>query len=355
MKIIHRNLRAGEVKVVIESLDDLWYLSNIVRPNDLVKAKTERRLKGKEDIERSGKSERVTITVAVKVEKAEFKLENDTFRINGTIEEGPEDLIAIGSHHTIPVEIGTILTVIKENWTSFELSRLKEAEKSTLRPKLVIAVIEEGDAAIGLVRESKIEYFDLAKNIGGKYDTKGRQDRKAEFYSELTQLLENIVKKENVSAVILAGAGFEKENYHKYLAEKSPALRAKCVVENIGSHGRVGINEVMKRSETKKIEDEINSAKDIKTMHRLLGEIGKDSGLAAYGMKDIENAAASGAIEVLLICDNLFMKNRNAVNRIIEETKSSQGTAHLLNAEGEAGKQLTGLGGIAGILRYRIK
>jgi protein pelota len=353
MKIIHRNLRAGEIKIAVESLDDLWYLSNIVQPGDLVKAKTERRLKGKEDMERSGKSERVTITVTVRVEKAEFKLENDTFRIAGTIEEGPEDLVAIGSHHTIPVEIDSVLTIIKERWSNFEISRLKEAEKSTLRPKLVIAVIE--DAAIGLVRESKIEYFDLAKNIGGKYDIKGRQDRKAEFYSEMTQLLENIVKKENVSAVILAGAGFEKENYFKYLAEKCPLLRNKCVIENIGSHGRVGINEVMKRSETKKIEDEINSAKDIKTMHRLLGEIGKESGLASYGLKDIEDAVAVGAIEILLVCDDVFMKNREAVNRIIEQTKASQGTAHLLNAESEAGKQLTSLGGIAGILRYKIK
>jgi stalled ribosome rescue protein Dom34 len=49
------------------------------------------------------------------------------------------------------------------------------------------------------------------------------------------------------------------------------------------------------------------------------------------------------------------MKNRETVNKIIEETKSSQGTAHLLNWESEAGKQLSSLGGIAGILRYKIK
>ena len=354
MKIIHRNLRAGEVKVAVESLDDLWYLSNIIRPGDLVKAKTERRLKGKDDMERSGKSERITITIVIRVEKGEFKLENDTYRINGTIVEGPEDLVSIGTHHTISVEKETVLTIIKNRWSDYEVGRLKEAEKSSLRPKLLIAVIDEGDAAVGLVRESKIEYFDLAKNIGGKYDTKGRQDRKAEFYSELSQLLDSVSKRENLSAIIVAGAGFEKENFLKYLAEKNKDLSRRCVVENIGSHGRAGISEVMKRAETKKIEEEVGSARDIRLMHQLLGEIGKESGLASYGLKDVENAAQSGAVELLLINDDLFMGKRNKVDEIMQSVKSSRGAVHIVNSESEAGKQLTSLGGIAGILRYKI-
>ena len=45
MKLIHSNLRNGEVKVLTQNLDDLWYLSAIIEPKDIVKGKTLRKIK----------------------------------------------------------------------------------------------------------------------------------------------------------------------------------------------------------------------------------------------------------------------------------------------------------------------
>jgi len=104
MKILQKDLRHGMVRVMVENLDDLWYLSNVICPGDRVSARTERRVKAKDDMERAGKSERVAVTITLKVEKTDFRLENDSFRISGTITEGPEDLVSAGSHHTINVE-----------------------------------------------------------------------------------------------------------------------------------------------------------------------------------------------------------------------------------------------------------
>ena len=355
MKIYNRDLRHGTVKLGIENLDDLWYLSNIIAPGDLVKAKTERRLKAKDDMQRAQKSERVTITIALRVEKADFSLEADSLRINGTIVEGREDLVPMGSYHTINVEKDTQLTIIKDRWTGFDLQRLKDAETSSLRPKLLIAVIDDGDAAIGLARESKIEHFDLSKLIGGKYDTKGRQDRKKEFYKDIADAIDSILKKENVSTVILAGAGFEKENFHSFLCESRPETAKACVVENIGSHGRAGINEVMKRAKVKKIDEEVNAARDVRMVHQLLEEIGKDSGLAAYGISDVAGAMNMGAIETLIVCDDYFMKNRSEAESIMQGARGAKGAVHIVNHVGEAGEQLSSLGGIAAILRFKTR
>ncbi len=354
MKILYRDLKHGRVKLKVENLDDLWYLSNVVNAGDLVKAKTERRIKSREDIARAGKSERRSITIAVRVEKADFQSERDTYRITGIIEQCPEDLISIGSHHTINVEKGTILTIIKDRWSGFDLQRLKDAERSALRPKLLIAVIDEGEVNLGLVRESKIEHYDLSKLIGGKYEIKGRRERKLEFYKDTAEFISNILKKVKVSALILAGAGFEKENFHKFLNEKYPEIAEISVLENIGSHGRTGINEVMKRAKVEKIGEEINAAREIRIIHRLLKEIGNDSGLGVYGLDDVENAAGMGAVEILLVCDDLFLKNRERIERIMQNVKSTRGDIHIVNHEGEAGKQLSSLGGIAGILRFKI-
>lgn len=354
MKIFQKDLRHGKVKIGIENLDDLWYLSGIICPGDMVHAKTERRIKGKDDMERAGKSERVTITINLRVEKADFKLENDTFRITGIITDGPEDLISIGTHHTINVEKDSILTIVKDRWGIYELDRLKDAEKSALRPKILIAVIDVGDAEIALVRESKIERYDLSKAIGGKYDTCGRQERKQEFYKDTTDALAGILAKEAISGIIIAGAGFEKENFYRYLAEKRPEIAKIATLENIGSHGEAGVNEVMKRSRAKKIDEEINAAKDVRMLSRVLEELGKDSGLAVYGLPDAEGAACSGAVETLLICDDLFIKNRQRLEPIMQNVKNARGLVHILNHAGDAGKQLSSLGGIAAVLRYRI-
>lgn len=342
------------MKVGIENLDDLWYLSNVLSPGDHVSAKTERRIKAKDDMERAGKSERVTVTVTLEVEKAEFKLENDTFRITGIITQGPEDLVSIGSHHTINVETDMTLTLVKDRWSSSELDRLLEAERSALRPKILIAVIDEGDAEIALVRESKVERLDLSKAIGGKYDIRGRSERKEEFYRETTEALSQILCKENVSGIIIAGAGFEKENYYRYLTEKRPEIARNAVIENIGSHGEAGVNEVLKRSKAKGIGEEINAAKDVRLLSRVLEEMGRETGLASYGIADVEGAAAGGAIDTLVVCDDLFIGNRDRVDGIMQNVKNARGSVHMLNHAGEAGKQLASLGGIAAVLRYRI-
>jgi protein pelota len=354
MKIFHVDRKHGVVKLLIENLDDLWYLSSVVETGDLVKTKTERRLKAKDDIGRSKGGERKVFTLAVRVEKADFKSDSDTFRITGMIEQGPEDFVAIGSHHTFNVEKGTKLTIVKERLSSIDLDRLREAESASLRPKILIAVIDEGDATIGLVRESKIQYYELSKLIGGKYDIKGRQERKAEFYKDAAKFMEEIAGRENLSAIIVAGAGFEKENFRRFLNENHPGTAKKVVMEHIGSHGRNGVQEVMKRSGVQKVIEEITSARDVQMVHRLLEEIGKDSGLGIYGLKEVRNAVNSGAVEKLLICDDLFLEKRVELEGMMQSAKATRGEVHLINHDSEAGKQLSSLGGIGAVLRYRI-
>ena len=45
MKQIHVNLKKGEMKLKIENMDDIWCLSHIIEPEDLVRGKTVRKIK----------------------------------------------------------------------------------------------------------------------------------------------------------------------------------------------------------------------------------------------------------------------------------------------------------------------
>ena len=44
MKLIHKNIKKGDIKVKIENLEDLWYLSNIIDGGDVIKGKTARKI-----------------------------------------------------------------------------------------------------------------------------------------------------------------------------------------------------------------------------------------------------------------------------------------------------------------------
>ncbi|HEX54969.1 MAG: mRNA surveillance protein pelota [Candidatus Altiarchaeales archaeon] len=356
MKILSRSIRRGIMRLRVENLDDLWYLSNIIHKNDLIRTRTERRIRAKDDTT-SKKSERIWVNISLRVKKLEFKSDYSLLRISGIIENAPEE-VALGSHHTLNIGINSSLTIIKDRWSKFDLEYLRESEKASLRPKILIVVVDFGEATIGLVRESRIDYFEISKHIGGKYDTEGRERRRIEFYHDVCKLISEILKRENISIIILAGAGFEKNNLHKFISENSdnyPDLNKKIIIENIGSSGRTGISEVMRRPRIKDAILEIEASRDLYLVNRILEEIAKDSGLAVYSLRDVEESASIGAIEIALINSNFFRENRERIDRLLNIIRGSGGRIHIVNYESDAGKQLNSLGGIAALLRFRVK
>ena len=58
MKVIFRDLKHGEIKLMAENLDDIWHLYNIVDEGDLVRAVTFRTDEQKDDKKRSKKAEK---------------------------------------------------------------------------------------------------------------------------------------------------------------------------------------------------------------------------------------------------------------------------------------------------------
>ena len=352
MKIIYNDIKKGVVKLKVENLDDLWYLSGILNRGDKVVSKTERRVKSKDGSIRD-KSVREVITLGIEIES--IALESaEMLRVSGRIIEGPEDMVAKGSYHTFNIQKDSVLKITKERWSNVELQRLRDAEKSSLRPKILITILEEGEVTIALLRDSKVFYYDMSKSIGGKYDTKGRKERKDEFYREIADFLKDVKEKENVSAVIISGPGFEPENFYKFLLERYSDMGEKTFFERGCSAGRSGVNEIIKKPSVGKILEKVNSAEEIKNMNRILEEIGKGSGLGIYGSKEIENAAELGAIELLLVNDDFFINNRDSTERIIQNVKNKSGQFKFVNHESESGQQLDAIGGIAAILRFKM-
>ena len=83
---------------------------------------------------------------------------------------------------------------------------------------------------------------------------------------------------------------------------------------------------------------------------------------ATYGIDETAEAAEFGAVETLLVVDERLRTerqdegdwNRDA-NEIIETVEQKGGEVVVFSSEFQPGQQLSNLGGIAALLRYRIQ
>ncbi len=352
MKIIDSDLKKGEVTVKIENLDDLWCLNQIVEKNDIAQGKTLRKIKIGEETDRKQSVVKKPVFLKIQVEKVEFSKSSNALRISGTVKEGPED-VPLGSYHSFNIEENSILTIIKEKWMKFQLDKLKEAGKAAA--KILVCVHDREEAYFALMKKYGYELLlNLKGNVARKADVKQLDSN---FYKEIIAQLIEYDKRYNLSKIILASPAFWKEDLMKGLSGES--LKGKIILATCSSVGENGINEVLKRPEAENALNQDRISKEYKIVENLLFQIAKNN-LASYGLRETTNAADAGAVNTLLITDKFIQNSRmedkgEMIDQIMKTVDSSRGEVIIVSSEHEAGKKLDGLGGIAAILRYKMK
>lgn len=351
MKIIEEDQSNGVVKVFPETLDDLWHLSHIIAEGDKVYSKTTRRIQDNGESVRNNAGVKKTFTLGISVEKVSFHIFTGKLRISGTIISGPEEYIAMGDHHTIEAKLNNRLTIKKEKWSHYAINRVNQAIEASKKLSAMIVVIEDDVADFGLMRQYGIEYYGpVMGNVSGKrIIDKNRKKNLEKFYQNI---VEYINKFENVHTIILAGPGFFKNDFYKYLESKHKDIAKNTIIESTGSGGRVGIHEVLKKGIVEKLSTENRVAFEISAIENILQEIAKNSPLVVYGKKEVQNAINLGAIEKLIVLDKI-VRSEDLENSM-DMVENMSGEVLVISSEHEGGKQLEALGGMAAILRYAI-
>ena len=352
MKITSQDENKGIMKLLPETLDDLWHLSHIIAEGDIIYSKTTRRIQDNTgDKTRSDRGVKKTFTLGISVENVSFHIFTGKLRIIGSIVSGPEDLVPMGSHHTIEAKLNTPITLKKEYWSQYVLNRINRAIEASKKLSAIIVVLEDDVADFGLMRQFGIEYYGpLMGNVSGKrIIDKNRAKNIIKFYE---RIVEYILKFENIQTIILAGPGFFKNDFYKYLESKHKDLAKKSILEATGSGGRVGINEVLKKGTVEKLSTENRVAFEISAVNNILTEIAKSSPLVVYGKAEVQEAINMGAIEKLLVLDNL-VRSEN-LEESMDMVENMSGEVLVVSSQHEGGKQLEALGGLAATLRYPI-
>lgn len=352
MKLIYSDLKKGEIKVLAQNLDDLWYLSAIIEPRDIVQGKTLRKVKIGSNEQRAKEASKKPVFLKIEVQKVEFSKYTNVLRVSGVIKAAPED-IPLGEHHTFNIDENSSITIIKEHWLKYQLDKLKEAcaEKKS---SLLICVHDREEAYFALFKKYG---YEILAHIKGEVQKKRDENIKKEnFYLAIIKKLAEYVDRHKIKQVIIASPAFWKEDLMKELDDNE--LRQKIILATCSSATKNGIEEVIKRPEVREAVKQERAAKEMNKVEELFVEIAK-SNLAAYGLNETKKAAEIGAVKELLITDNFIQKSRsenfyNEVDKVMKTVDRAKGEIEIISSEHEGGKKLDGLGGIAAILRFKM-
>jgi len=350
MKVINQDVKKGILKLKVENLDDLWYLSHIIEQNDRVKGKTVRKIKIGESTQRNVTVTKKQVFLTLQVEKIDFS--PDLLRVSGKITEGTDD-VAAGSYHTFNIEEQTTITLLKEKWLKFQLDKIKEASKPQAA-KILIVVMDREEALFATMQQ---QGYKLLTTLKGEVSKKAVEEKvTSNFYAQIAQQMNDYDQKYDFSRIILASPIFWKEEVMKEV--KDEVLKKKILLASCSSANRNGITEVLKRPETQEALKQDRITKETNLVEELLKQISTNN-LAVYGLDHTEQAVQAGAVKTLLITDKLIQEQREQeqyerVDEMLKNTESMKGAVHIISSDHEGGQKLQGLGGIGAILRYKI-
>ena len=346
MRVEKRALKGGEgeITLVPETLDDLWHLKYIIEPGDFVISVTKRAVNVTTDKIRPEKVEKQTVRLGISVEKVMFHRFANRLRVSGIIKYGPD----MGAHHTLNIEPMTAVSIIKR-WRREQLNRILEAEEASNRPSVLILTIEEGLATLASVRQFGVdELFSITKSYG-----KDRGGVRQDFFAEVLSALHAIAP--DIEVLVVAGPGFTKDDFLKYIVENEPALAEKVITEGASSCGLPGYLEVLRRGAVERASKNIRLSREARLIETLLERISKNEPVV-YGLNEVKSAVEFGAVDTLMVADELLREQREKwnIDSLLQRVESTRGEVVVFSSEFEPGKRLVHMGGIVALLRFPI-
>ncbi len=352
MKQLFADFRSGEVKLGVETADDLWHLKGIIEAGDTLRGRTLRKVSSGSKDERAKDAVRKPMVLAIRVEKIDLGNAGE-LRVGGPITEGQED-IPLGTYHTFSIEQHSHFSLIKKHWLKFQKDRLEQALHA-LKSAVLVAVLDREEAYFALLKSYG---YDLLLHLRGNVQKKGDDSSATgNFYGDILKQLDEYDGRYKLRSIVIASPAFWKEDLVKRL--ENDALRKKIVLAACSSVGENGIAEVLRRPEVKEALKQERSSQESQAVDELLAEISRQ-GAAAYGRGEVRKACDMGAVRLLLIADALLQASRDEgyygeIEALMKDTESAKGDVMIISTEHGAGRQLQGIGGLGALLRFRMQ
>ncbi|MFW5705115.1 MAG: peptide chain release factor aRF-1 [Nanoarchaeota archaeon] len=242
----------------------------------------------------------------------------------------------------------------------FILDPLEEMDANEATYGLV--AIDKNSATIGLLVGSTIKVIkaDFFSSYPGKYKTGGqsaqrfariREGAAKDHYNNVAAaMIQEFTYMENLKGIIVGGPGTSKNNFVDGNHLNDEIKKKIIAVKDITYTGEFGLKELVDKSEDVLSEDEIMTEKI--AINKFLTTLGTNPMMAAYGYEFVKDALNMGAVEELILIDEIL--EDDTIEELTQLCENSRSTLTLVTDRTPEGVQLKGLTGIGAILRYPI-
>lgn len=351
---MYKDTRHGIVSVVPETTDDLWVLYTVIQPGDLVKALTLREIQFGE--RGTGRSSRVPMMLTIRVEGLEFQAFTTRLRIKGVVVEGPEKYGVKGKYHTLSIGIGQELTIIKPlGWPQ---TLLEQLEKSVPSAKALVLAVDYDEYAIGLVQGQGVRLLVSSNlHLPGK-DDPHREEELVKAVNIMAKELVEAVDREKPTIVVVAGPGKLKSYVYEKVREMLKDVEARIVQDDVSMGGEAGVYEELRRGVMRRVLQEVASIEAENVMEEFEYRLVREPETVAYTLERVYKAARLGAVERILIMDELLHspddETRKRVYEILQLAEATRARVNFVSRETPVAHKLKGLGGVIALLRYAV-
>jgi peptide chain release factor subunit 1 len=268
-----------------------------------------------------------------------------------------------------------------------------------------LIVCDKSEAAIGYLQGNSIKTaYTIESNVPGKTRAGGQSAqrfariRKQMLKTFLTDIADKSKKafldkarEDKLLGIIIGGPGFVKDKLidddylHQELQEKV------ITVESLGHSGEGALKELVQKAE-ESIEDS-QAVREKQFVQKFFQNLKEENGKSEYGLEQVMKAMKMGAVETVLIsedfdqyqakyeCENGHEKTiyerkpliddsiecdecgeemdleelSDIVDVFAEKAEEMSSNMEIIGTEHEEGRRLMNMGGVAAILRYRIR
>ncbi|KAJ3167532.1 hypothetical protein HK101_011751 [Irineochytrium annulatum] len=339
---------------------------NLIAVGDSLKSTTIRRVVS-ESATGSTEKSTVRISLTITVESVDYDVQGGVLRVNGrNIEENK--FVKMGGYHTLDVEENRPFTLAKEEWDVIALERIDTACDIASKSDVAAVVFEEGLANICLVTQNMtIVRQRLEVNVPRKRRGSSQHDKAmAKFFDQLYQAIVRFVDFNIVKVLLLASPGFYAEQLLDHI--KITAIRTdnKLVLQSIPKIITVHCSSGQKHALAEALADPTAQAKlsdtkfanEVRTLDRFYSTLSADAAKAFYGIRHVEMASRTGAIETLMVTDELFrsadIPTRRRYIALVETVRAQGGAVLVFSSLHTSGEQLSQLTGVACICTFPL-
>lgn len=279
---------------------------------------------------------------------------------------------------------------------TFELAPLREMVKE--KEVYGLLTMDTKEATFGILRGKDIRVMRrLDSIVPGKFIKGGQSAQRFQrvreglindFYKQIAEAAKKVFDTD-IKGILLGGPGPSKNDFYDRGYLPTPLQKKILGIKDVGYTDEHGLHELVQKGSDILAEAAVSKEKEL--VQKFFEELRKDSGRVSYGIKSVLKALELGAVDIVLISEDLeysevefqcpcgesgikFVKNsefddlkcpkceqpiqlmgKRDIVEAFEELVKSYGTdIEVISRDTREGEQLYQMGGIGALLRYKV-